>query len=84
MKIELFKEYDSATNTLSNSIQSITDFSIPSTKFTASPLTNVDMTAVSYIVQESAGLTISFTTDTAVPGTNTNSEFEQAIHVMYP
>lgn len=42
------------------------------------------MSASNTVVQETPKLTITFTSSTVVPGTNTNADFKQAIMIRWP
>jgi len=65
--IEVFKEYDKVTNTLSKQIAMAKDLKVPADKFVSGEISVFSMTAELKIVQEGDKHTITFKSQNAVP-----------------
>ena len=65
--IEVYKEYDKATNTLTQHIASAKDLKVPAKIYVSGALSVFKMTAVLKIVQEGDSHTLTFKSQNAVP-----------------
>jgi hypothetical protein len=65
--IEVWKDYDKGTNTLSKQIATTVDLKVPAEKFVSGELSKFSMTATKEIVQEGEKHTLTFTSQNAVP-----------------
>jgi hypothetical protein len=65
--IEVYKEYDKVTNTLSKQIAMAKDLKVPADKFVSGEISVFSMTAELKIVQEGDKHTITFKSQNAVP-----------------
>lgn len=83
-KIQIYKEWDAATNTPLKEIMSLTDYFLPASFFSTNSMVLVSFINSNYIVQEQGTVTLKFRMATDLPGTSVAAGMMNAVHIRFP
>ena len=85
--IKIFHSYDAATKTGSLQIAGSSTFVIPGTTYATGAISDIKVTAASYIIQEATSQYWQFKISNEIPGTQDAkgaTDIESAVHIRFP